>query len=76
MRSLRPSITRGIHGAFWLVIAVQVLGGFFLWVTGRSEPSIREGQPCGPGFAWTTQQAGVSLPDLSCEPAKGLKIQR
>jgi hypothetical protein len=50
---------------FWIVVVLTVASSFTNWLTGTKRPSVQEGQPCGPGYVWTST-GGVD-PDLSCE---------
>jgi hypothetical protein len=67
LRKLRGVIGRAGEIAAWIFVLWIVIGGFVGWLIGvpGDRKTIQEGQPCGPGYVWTS--TGGIDPDLSCE---------
>lgn len=63
---VRRLLVRGGEMAAAILLCWLFVGALVAWFIGLpSEPSPKEGQPCGPGYVWTN--TGGIDPDLSCE---------
>ena len=69
-RKLRDVIGRAGEIAALIFIVWIIFGAFVGWLIGirGDRKTIQEGQPCGPGYVWTS--TGGIDPDLSCEPER------